>query len=394
MTNLLVKLFVKNSEDTNNIKVRESYGTLSGIVGIICNLLLCGVKIAIGAITASISIMADGLNNLTDMGSSVVTMIGFKMAAKPADKDHPFGHGRIEYLSAFIVAMIIMLVGFELIKSSAQAIISGQSAPKYTITTLVILVCSVAFKLWMYFFNKSLAKKIDSEALMATAQDSFNDSISTFVIMVAAAITSFAQLPFNLDAVMGVIVGAFIIYSGIMTAKETVDKLLGQPPSEELLCELEKTIMSFSDFEAIHDLIVHNYGPGRCLASVHVEVSQNIDIVHCHEQADLCEKLVYERLGVELTIHTDPIDTESEEVGFLRSQLSEKIKTIHPQASLHDFRMTPMGETRTNLIFDAVLPSQANLSEREFKDKIKDLAKEINETFVCVITVDKDFTGK
>lgn len=394
MTKLLLKLFIKNSHNVSDVKVRESYGTLSGVVGILCNLLLCGIKITVGALLSSISVMADGLNNLTDMGSSVITMVGFKMAAKPADKDHPFGHGRIEYLSAFIVAVLILLVGFELLKSSAQALINAAPSPQYSMISYIILICSVAVKLWMYFFNKSLGRKISSDALVATAQDCLNDCIATSVILIAALISGYINLPFNLDAVMGILVGAFIIYSGIITAKETVDKLLGQPPSEELLCELEKTIMSFSDFEAIHDLIVHNYGPGRCLASVHVEVSQNIDVVHCHEQADLCEKLVSERLGVELTIHTDPIDTESEEVGFLRSQLSEKIKSIHPQATIHDFRMTPMGETRTNLIFDAVLPSDAKISEQEFKDKIKDLAKEINETFVCVITVDRDFTGK
>ena len=394
MTKLLLRIFIKNSDNTNDAKVRESYGTLSGVVGILCNLLLCGLKITVGALLSSISVMADGLNNLSDMGSSVVTMVGFKMAAKPADKDHPFGHGRIEYLSAFIVSMLILLVGFELLKSSIQAIIEGKPSPTYTVISYIILICSVAVKLWMFFFNRLLGKKISSEALTATAQDCLNDSVATTVILIAALVTGSFSLPFNLDAVMGILVGAFIIYSGIMTAKETVDKLLGQPPSEELLRELEKTIMSFSDFEAIHDLIVHNYGPGRCLASVHVEVSQHIDIVHCHEQADLCEKLVGERLGVELTIHTDPIDTKSEEVVGVRARLNEKIKTLHPDATIHDFRMTPMGETRTNLIFDAVLPGDAKLSEQEFKEKIKDLAKEINETFVCVITVDRDFTGK
>lgn len=394
MTNLLLKLFVKNSQNTNDVKTREAYGTLSGVVGILCNLLLCSLKITVGAFLGSISVMADGLNNLTDMGSSVVTMVGFKMAAKPADKDHPFGHGRIEYLSAFIVAVIILLVGFELLKSSVQAIVRGQSAPTYSTISYIILVCSVMVKLWMFFFNRKLGKKIKSDALTATAQDCLNDSIATTVILFAALVCGFVSLPFNLDAVMGILVGLFIIYSGIMTAKETVDKLLGEPPSQELLKELEETIMSFSDFEAIHDLIVHNYGPGRCLASVHVEVSQNIDIVHCHEQADLCEKLVNEKLGVELTIHTDPIDTHSEEVVSVRSQLSDKIKTLHSDATIHDFRMTPMGEMRTNLIFDAVLPAGANLSQAEFKEKICALAKEINDTFVCVITVDRDFTGK
>lgn len=394
MTNLLIKLFVKNAEDVQDVKVREKYGTLSGVVGIIVNLILCSFKIAVGAIIGSISVMADGLNNLTDMGSSVITTVGFKLAAKPADKDHPFGHGRMEYLSAFIVALVILLVGFELIKDGVSTLIQGAPPPAYSLISYIILFCSVLFKLWLYFFNKKLGKKISSSALLATAQDSVNDCIATAVILIVSFISTIFEIGFNLDAVMGILVGGFIIYSGVMTAKETMNKLLGQPPSNELLEAIEETIMSFSDFEAIHDLIVHNYGPGRCLASVHVEVSQNINVVHCHEQMDLCEKLVSEKLGVELTIHSDPIDTDSEDVIKLRSQLSEKIKTIHEKASIHDFRMTPMGEKRTNLIFDAVLPAEAKLTPEEFKEKINCLAKEINDTFVCVITVDIDYTGR
>ncbi len=394
MTNLLIKLFVKNAEDVQDVKVREKYGTLSGVVGIIVNLILCSFKIAVGAIIGSISVMADGLNNLTDMGSSVITTVGFKLAAKPADKDHPFGHGRMEYLSAFIVALVILLVGFELIKDGVSTLIQGAPPPAYSLISYIILFCSVLFKLWLYFFNKKLSKKISSSALLATAQDSVNDCIATAVILIVSFISTIFEIGFNLDAVMGILVGGFIIYSGVMTAKETMNKLLGQPPSNELLEAIEETIMSFSDFEAIHDLIVHNYGPGRCLASVHVEVSQNINVVHCHEQMDLCEKLVSEKLGVELTIHSDPIDTDSEDVIKLRSQLSEKIKTIHEKASIHDFRMTPMGEKRTNLIFDAVLPAEAKLTPEEFKEKINCLAKEINDTFVCVITVDIDYTGR
>ena len=394
MTKLLIRLFVKGGNDISNVKVREGYGTLSGVVGILCNLLLCGFKIAVGSITGSISVMADGLNNLTDMGSSVVTMVGFKMAAKPADKDHPFGHGRIEYLSAFIVAMLILLVGFELFKSSVGALTSGEAAPQYTAVAFVVLICSVAAKLWLYLFNKKLAKDIDSDALNATAQDCINDSIATAVILIAALVSKLASLKFNLDAVMGIAVSLFILYSGFMAAKETVDKLLGQPPGEKLIKELEDTIFSFSDFEGIHDLIVHNYGPGRCLASVHVEVSQNIDVVHCHEQIDLCEKLVSEKMGIELTIHCDPVDTDSEEVVKTRAALADAVKSLHSDASIHDFRMTPMGQHRTNLIFDAVLPEEMKMSEAQYKEKISNLAREINSTFVCVITVDRDYTGK
>lgn len=394
MTKLLVRLFVKNSNNTSDVKVRENYGTLSGVVGIFFNLLLCSLKITVGAILGSISVMADGLNNLTDMGSSVVTMVGFKMAAKPADEDHPFGHGRIEYLSAFIVAMLILLVGAELFISSLKALINGQAAPQYTVVSFVILFFSIAIKLYLYMFNRKLAKAINSDVLFATAQDCVNDSIATAVILIAAVISKLFSLSINLDAIMGVGVSLFILYSGIMAAKDTVDKLLGQPPSDELINNIQDTIFCFSDFRGIHDLIVHNYGPGRCLASVHVEVSQNVNVVRCHEQIDLCEKLVLEKLGVELTIHCDPVDTDSKDVVETRNALSQAVKELHEDASIHDFRMTPFGEERTNLIFDAVLPKSLRLSEGEYKEKISTLAKQINPTFVCVITVDRDYTGK
>ena len=394
MTKLLLKLFVKDNHKINDVKVRSAYGTLSGVTGIICNFFLSLSKIAVGLIIGSISVMADGLNNLSDMGSGIITMVGFKMAAKPADKDHPFGHGRMEYLSAFIVAMLILLVGFELIKSSIEALVAKEPAPKYPLIVYVVLGLSVVIKLWLFLFNKKLGKKISSDALFATAQDSGNDAIATTVIILSAVCSRFVPSYINLDAIMGVLVGLFIIYSGIGAAKETVDKLLGQPPEEELINELEKIILSFSDFSAIHDLIVHNYGPGRCLASVHVEVSQNIDIVHCHEQVDLCEKLVGEKLGILLTIHSDPIDIDNEEVNEIRTALSEKVKTIHESVTIHDFRMTPLAQERTNLIFDAVLPSGLQIEEKEFKEKINSLAREINPTFVCVVTVDRDYIGK
>ena len=394
MTKLLLKLFVKDNHKINDVKVRSAYGTLSGVTGIICNFFLSLSKIAVGLIIGSISVMADGLNNLSDMGSGIITMVGFKMAAKPADKDHPFGHGRMEYLSAFIVAMLILLVGFELIKSSIEALVAKEPAPKYPLIVYVVLGLSVVIKLWLFLFNKKLGKKISSDALFATAQDSGNDAIATTVIILSAVCSRFVPSYINLDAIMGVLVGLFIIYSGIGAAKETVDKLLGQPPEEELINELEKIILSFSDFSAIHDLIVHNYGPGRCLASVHVEVSQNIDIVHCHEQIDLCEKLVGEKLGILLTIHSDPIDIDNEEVNEIRTALSEKVKTIHESVTIHDFRMTPLAQERTNLIFDAVLPSGLQIEEKEFKEKINSLAREINPTFVCVVTVDRDYIGK
>lgn len=394
MIALLTKLFIKNPNDIKNNATRAQYGSLSGVVGILCNLLLCAFKIAVGSLTHSISIVADGLNNLSDMGSSVITILGFKLANKPADKDHPFGHGRIEYMSAFIVAILILLVGFELMKTSVTAITNGTPMPTYSIASIIVLAVSVIFKLWLFLFNRKIGKKIDSETLLATAQDSLNDSVATAVILLSVGVSKLVTLPFNLDAVMGIAVALFILWAGINAAKETLNRLLGEPPSPELITDIETAILSHDEFVGIHDLMIHNYGPGRLFASVHVEVPQDIDIVHCHEQIDLCEKEIFDNLGVMLVIHMDPMDVNNEEVAFVRQQLSDGIKVINAELTLHDFRMTPMADTQTNLVFDVVIPQNFNLSEKELKEKISQIAKLINPTFCCVITVERDFTGR
>ena len=394
MTKLLVKLFIKNSEDVSDNTVRLKYGTLGGAVGIACNLCLCALKITVGLITASISIVADGLNNLSDMGSSIITMIGFKMAGKPADSDHPFGHGRMEYMSAFIVSMLILLVGAELLKSSVTALATGESAPAYSVWAIIILAVSVLVKLWMCLFNRRLGKKIDSEALIATAQDSLNDMVATSVILLSVGISMLVTLPFNLDAVMGILVALFILYSGLASAKDTLNEILGTPPDKKLIEEIENTILSFKEFKGIHDLIVHNYGPGRQFASVHVEVPQDSDIVKCHEQIDLCEKLVDEKLNISLVIHMDPIDVNNEAVSKAKEGIINAVKEIDGNMSVHDFRMTPAGETRTNLIFDVVVPSTVKMSHEELGERINESARKINPTYCCVITFDNDFTGR
>ncbi len=394
MTDLLVKLFIKNSEDVKNNSVRACYGNLGSIIGIVCNLFLCIFKIAIGSIVGSISITADGLNNLSDMGSSVITMVGFKLSSKPADSDHPFGHGRMEYMSAFIVAVLILLVGFELLKSSVSALVNNTTAPTYSLWAIIILAVSILVKFWMFLFNRKIGKKIDSDSLVATAQDSLNDMITTAAILISAGVSYFFELPFNLDAVMGIAVAVFILLSGINTARETLNSILGAPPEKQVIADIKNTIMSFGEFVGIHDLIVHNYGPGRQFASVHVEVPQDIDIVKCHEQIDLCEKLVNEKLDIQLVIHMDPIDINNETVNHTKAELSRGIKIIDENLTLHDFRMTPECETRTNLIFDVVIPSSCKLTEKELNKKISEIARLINPTFCCVITFDRDFTGE
>lgn len=393
ISSLLIRLFIKNPEDIKDSTVRGSYGTLGSVVGIICNLILCILKITVGLISGSISIAADGFNNLSDIGSSVVTMIGFKMAGKPADSDHPFGHGRIEYMSAFIVAILILLVGFELLKTSFNSLIHGEASPEHSLIALIILAVSVLIKLWMFTFNRKLGKRINSEALIATAQDSLNDSIATTVILISVGASMAIKLPFNLDAVMGILVALFILYSGYSSAKNTLNDILGTPPEKELIEDIENTIMSFEEFIGIHDLIVHNYGPGRQFASVHVEVPHNTDIVKCHEQIDLCEKLLYEKLDVSVVIHMDPIDVDNEAINETKLKLATSLKVIDDALSLHDFRMTPLSENQTNLIFDVVVPSTLKIPKSELETKIKSLARLINPTFTCVITFDNDFTG-
>ena len=386
MSELLIKLFVKNPDNVQKSTVRQNYGTLGSFVGIICNLLLCVFKITVGSISGSISIVADGFNNLSDMGSSVIAMLGFKLADKPADSDHPFGHGRMEYMSAFIVAVLICLVGFELLKSSVGALINGDESPEYSFFALI--------EFWLFLFNRKIGKRIDSDTLIATAQDSLNDMIATSAILISAIVTYIIPLSFNLDAVMGILVAVFILISGINTARETINQILGNPPEKQLIDDIENTILSFKEFIGIHDLIVHNYGPGRQFASVHVEVPQDIDIVKCHEQIDLCEKLINEKLGVSLVIHMDPIDINNESVNLTKKQISEGLKIIDENLTLHDFRMTPQSDARTNLIFDVVIPSNFKIKEKDLEHKIVSMAKLINPTFCCVITFDRDFTGK
>ena len=394
MTDLLIKLFVKNRTDTKSATVRNNYGNLGSGVGIFANILLSVVKITVGLLSGSLSITADGFNNLSDLGSSLITLLGFKLAGKPADRDHPFGHGRMEYISAFVVAFSKLLGGFELLQNSVSALINGTAAPTFTSTAMAVLAVSIAVKFWMFVFNRKIGKIIDSSALTATAKDSLNDCVATAAILISAIIARFVELPFNLDAVMAIGVAIFIIWSGFTTAKDTLDQILGGPPEPKLIKDISDIVLSFDEFCGIHDLIIHNYGPGRQFASVHVEVPHDTDVVACHEKIDLCEKLVGEKTGVNLVIHMDPIDTDDAAVTAARQTMVSILKSIDQKLTLHDFRMTPAANTRTNLIFDVVIPSHLKLSEAELNDIICKAAQEADKTYVCVITFDRDFTGQ
>ncbi len=381
MTKLLIKLFIKqNSDDITN---RTAYGSLSGFVGIACNAILFAIKLLAGILSGGISIISDAFNNLSDMASSIITMIGFKLASKPADKEHPFGHGRMEYMSGFVVAAVIIVVGVELFKTSIDGILHPAEV-EFNLAILIILTLSILIKLWMFLFNRKLAKEIASGAIAATAQDSINDAVSTSAVLACAIISQFTEL--NLDSYMGLAVSAFIIYSGIKFAVEMLNPLLGETPSEEFVNMLRDNIMKNEMFCGIHDLIVHSYGPGRCFASVHVEVPFDVDIIKCHEMIDECEREIKEKMGIMLVIHMDPIDT-GEEAKRLLATVCQVVHDVNCELSVHDFRIVP-GENRTNLIFDVVVPYAVKIPKDKLYDQIQDGVAQVDSGYFCVIQFD------
>ncbi|MCI8361451.1 MAG: cation transporter [Clostridiales bacterium] len=388
MTRLLIKWFVKNHQDVENPQVRAAYGRMAGFTGIVCNILLFILKLSAGLISGSVSVMADAFNNLSDTGSSIVTMVGLKMAGRPADPEHPFGHGRMEYMSGFIVSLIITLVGVELFKSSAEKIASPQELTVSAVT-IVVLVCSIALKLWMCLFNRSLGKRIGSGALKATALDSLTDSAATAGVLVAVGVS--ALFGVNIDPYMGLIVAGFIIYTGLKTAKDTLDPLLGTAPDPELVECIQREVLAYEGFLGIHDLIVHNYGPGRLFVTLHVEVPHNTDILHCHEQIDLCERELGEKLSLELVIHMDPIITDDPAVVTAKAEMAASLARIDPALTLHDFRMVK-GEQRSNLIFDVVIPPGFTMRHEALKANIAAAAREIDPSYCTVVNLDMDYT--
>lgn len=390
MIKLLLKKFVKDYQNTTDKVVREKYSVLSGILGIICNAVLFLVKFLIGAAMKSIAIMSDAFNNLSDMGSSVMSIISAKLSNRKPDKDHPFGHGRFEYISSLIISFLIMLVGFELLKGSFDKILSPEPISLKP-WLILILALSVFIKLWMYSFNRYMGNKIDSGVLKAASADSLNDVIATSAVIVSSVIGYYLKI--NLDGYIGLAVSLMIMWVGFSLAKETVDVLLGGAPDKELVKSLEDLIMSGEYVLGIHDLMVHDYGPGRVFASVHAEVSDKENVSVIHEEIDVLEQKCLNELGVELVIHMDPIASDSETINSLKEMVKEVIKT-RGNYSIHDFRMTD-GENRINLIFDIVVP--AAMTEKERKALVLEISndiKAINEIYVCVIKVDTDYTGE
>jgi len=387
MTEWLIRHFVKGYEYKDDPKVRTAYGQFAGIVGIICNILLCAAKGLIGFLAGSVSIIADALNNLSDAASNVISLLGFKLASKPADPEHPYGHGRYEYLSGLAVAVIIVVIGVELIQSSLDKILNP-TPTEFNIVVAVILILSILVKLWMAVFNRTIGKRISSTTLEATAVDSRNDVIATAVVLVCAIISS--QTGIDLDGWVGIAVGIFIVYSGIQLMRETVSPLLGKAAEPEVVAHIQKKIMNYPGVLGTHDLMVHDYGPGRQFASAHVEMAAEADPMESHDLIDNIEQDFKNDEGLIVTLHYDPIVTDDPEVKDLRNQINELVKSINPQLSIHDLRTVP-GPTHTNVIFDCVKPADFELDDDELKQRISDLVTEKHPEAICKITIDQSY---
>ena len=384
MTSLLPRLFVRNYENTDDPGVRSGYGKLAGVVGILCNAVLFGAKLLIGTLSGSVSITADAINNLSDASSSVVTLLGFKLAEKPADADHPFGHARIEYLSGLIVAAMILLIGVELVKSSFQKILHPEPVD-FSVAAVLVLALSIGVKLWMAHFNRTLGRRIQSETLIATAADSRNDVISTAAVLAAGLVGRFTGL--EIDGCVGMLVALFILYSGISIAKDTVDPLLGEAPTDELVRMISQEIRSYDKVLGIHDLMVHDYGPGRRFASVHVEMDSREDPLVCHDIIDDIERDFLTKHHIHLVIHYDPIVTDDEELNGMRELTGRVIAELDPRFTLHDFRMV-RGPGHTNLVFDLVIPFEMAGRTKELSREINRRIKAVDEKYNAVITFD------
>ncbi|MEE0968911.1 MAG: cation diffusion facilitator family transporter [Clostridia bacterium] len=386
MTELLCKLFVKNYKNTSDISVRARYGTLAGIVGIIVNLILFAGKFVIGTLTASIAITADAINNLSDAGSSVISLISFRISSKPADREHPFGHARIEYIASMIVSFIILFIGITLMKDSAMKIIFGGDKTDPSIWAIVVLIISILGKLWLFLFNRKLGVRIGSAVMKATAADSLSDAMSTAAVLASTLIYRFADI--ELDAYMGIIVAILILRAGIGILREALNSILGTAPDEELVELVKETIFSHPEALGIHDLVVHSYGPGRCFLSCHVEVDGGKDIYASHDAIDNIEKELKRDLGVIGVIHLDPVAVGDPTTDLLREKVTEIAADIDERTDIHDFRLVP-GTTHTNLIFDVVVPFEVKMDDKELCDRISEKIKKIDENYFAVITVDR-----
>ena len=388
MLTFLASLFIKDSKNYKEPSVRQAYGILSGAVGIGLNILLFFGKWLAGTISGSIAITADAFNNLSDAGSSIITLIGFRLSGQEPDPEHPFGHGRMEYISGLLVSVAILVMGFELIWSSIGKLRSPEPIESSTLV-FGILIASILVKLYMFFYNHSLSKKIESAAMKATSVDSLSDTVATTLVLIATLISKYTGL--LLDGWFGILVGLFILYTGGSTLKETIDLLLGQPPKQEFIDEIKEIVLGHSMVHGVHDLIVHDYGPGRVMISLHAEVDVNGDIQDIHEQIDHIEHELQKKLHCSATIHMDPIVTDDKEVLAMKAKVEEMVHFLDESFSMHDFRMVK-GSTRTNLIFDVEVPRKTSYTDNEIVNWLKERIHELpGSKYFAVIQIDHEY---
>lgn len=394
MKNILAKIFIKDYKNYQKQEVRNAYGKLCGAVGIVSNILLCAVKIITGVLISSVAILADGINNLADAGSSIITLLGFKLSSIPADSEHPFGHQRIEYISGLAVSFIILIIGVLLMKTSIEKIITGSEAipKKQVLITMIILFFAILVKLWQSLFYRKNGKLIGSTALIATSQDSLNDCISTSVVLISMIIT-YIFPNVVLDGYMGAIVSVFIIISGIGLIKETISPLIGEAPSKEFIDDIADRILKYDGIIGIHDLVIHTYGPAKTFVTVHAEVDANVDITISHDIIDNIEHDFMDKLNINLVIHMDPVDLRCEETRQLKAMTNDILGDISVDLRFHDFRIVK-GPTHTNVIFDVVVPIGFRMKNDELKSLIDSKFKDIDKKYNTVITVDQELIGR
>lgn len=388
MSTLIIKLFVKDYRNTQSEKVRIKLGTLSGIVGILVNIILSVFKMIFGVITKSVSIIADGTNNIFDAVSSIISLVGFKISGKPSDKEHPFGHGRIEYISALTLAFFILIMGIELIKTSIDKFKNPEEVI-FSIPAVIVLILSIFGKLWLALFNRKIGKMVNSVTVNAVVTDCIGDIAATTCSLIALVASKYTDKP--IDAIMGIVVAVIILYAGIGIIKDTMGPLLGEPPDKKIVEDIEKLVLSSEGVIGIHDLVVHSYGHSKVFASIHAEVPADIDILQSHDSIDIIEKEAKEKLGIELSIHLDPVITDERTFGF-KELAAKTVASICEDATIHDFRIVE-GPTHTNLIFDAVLPHNAKYTESEFKELIELKIKAENQNYFTVVNVDRSYIG-
>ena len=385
MVSLLIHIFIKDYRNTDSPEVRQQYGILSGAVGILFNIILFGTKFLAGLISHSIAITADAFNNLSDAGSSIITLVGFKMAGEKPDPHHPFGHGRIEYISGFLVSIIILLMAIELLRSSIGKILHPSDID-FSPLIVGILLLSILVKLYMFYYNRTMSRKIQSAAMAATALDSISDTLATSVVLLSTLIAHFTGL--KIDGWCGTAVGLFILFAGFNAAKDTIGPLLGQAPDPEFVKSIRDLVMSYDEVLGVHDLIVHDYGPGRLMVSLHAEVPAKGDILHLHDTIDNIEKRLRRELSCEAVIHMDPILNDDEETNTLKSAVMDIVKTIDQSLTIHDFRIVK-GPTHTNLIFDVVEPYQVSFLPEDLEAMIQQKVQELDPRYFTVVQVDR-----